>query len=266
MKKYLTLFKISFQQEFIYPVNFVMWRVRNVLTFFLTFFLWDTIFRNPSTEVFGYNRAKIITYVFLVIFLRAIVVSAKTVNIAGEISDGKLANYLLKPINLFRYWFTRDLASKVLNLLFAIVEVFVLYFLFKPIFYFPFGVGTWLVFLFCLLIAVVLFFLLIFLFSSVPLWIPEQSWAPVFLFYTITEFLSGAFFPLDILPKFWQTAIYLTPFPYLVFVPSQVYLDKVSTSQILFWIVVGFWWCVLLYLLLMSIWSKGLKSYKSEGR
>jgi ABC-2 type transport system permease protein len=266
MNKYLAIFKTSFQQEFAYPVNFVMWRIRNILTFFLTFFLWDTVYRNPNTNIFGYDRAKIMTYVFLVVFLRAIVVSAKTVNIAGEISDGKLSNYLLKPINFFYYWFTRDVASKVLNCLFAVVEVFILYLLFVPTFFSPQHVVTWFMFLVFLIIAIVLFFLLIFLFSSVPLWLPEQNWAPVFLFYTITEFLSGAFFPLDILPKFWQTIVYLTPFPYLIFVPSQIYLEKVDMGQTLFWLAVGVGWCIGLYVLLISVWKKGLKSYKSEGR
>src|SRR3972149_10285999 len=138
MNKYLQIFKISFAQEFAYRLNFIMWRVRNVLQIFLVFFLWTTIFADQSKEIFGYNRDKIITYVFGILVLKALVLSARVIDVSGEISRGDLTNYLLRPVNYFRYWFTRDLSSKALNLAFATVEIAILYFLLRP----PFFVQT----------------------------------------------------------------------------------------------------------------------------
>lgn len=132
MDKYFLIFKTSFQQEFAYRVNFIMWRVRNVFQIFLVFFLWDTIFSNPDRVVFGYDRKKILTYVFGLLIVKAFVLSSKTIDVAGEISRGDLSNYLLKPINYFKYWFTRDMSSKSLNLTFAAGETLLLYLLLKP--------------------------------------------------------------------------------------------------------------------------------------
>jgi ABC-2 type transport system permease protein len=122
MRKYRQVFKISFQQEFAYRVNFILWRLRNVLQIFLVFFLWDTVFSNPGQQVFGYDRKKILTYVFGLLVVRAFVLSSKVSEIGGEISRGDLSNYLIKPVNYLKYWFTRDIASKGLNLSFALVE------------------------------------------------------------------------------------------------------------------------------------------------
>ena len=93
MKKYWSVFKISFVQEFAYKANFIMWRVRNVFQIFIVFFLWDSIFADPGRELFGYNRAQILTYVFGIIVVKAFVLSARAVDVAGEIGDGRLTNY-----------------------------------------------------------------------------------------------------------------------------------------------------------------------------
>ena len=99
-----------------------MWRVRNVLRIFLVFFLWDSIFSDPGRTLFGYDRSKILTYVFGILIVRAFVLSARAADVAGEIANGDLSNYLLKPVSYFKYWLTRDLSSKVLNMGFAGVE------------------------------------------------------------------------------------------------------------------------------------------------
>ena len=141
MKKYFSVFKISFQQEFVYRLNFIMWRLRNVMQIFLVFFLWDTVFSDPKRVVFGYDRERILTYVFAILIVKAFVLSARAVDVAGDISRGDLTNYLLKPLSYFKYLFTRDISSKSLNLLFATVEFFILYIsfstkTFKPVFSF----------------------------------------------------------------------------------------------------------------------------------
>lgn len=135
MKKYWQIFKISFEEEFAYKVNFIMWRIRNVFQIIITFFLWDTIFANPGTVIFGYDRAMILTYVFAIMIVRALVLSARAVDVSSDIGEGNLSNYLVKPVSYFKYWFTRDIASKILNLSFAVVEFTVLFLIFKPPFF-----------------------------------------------------------------------------------------------------------------------------------
>ncbi|MFV1916944.1 MAG: ABC transporter permease, partial [Patescibacteria group bacterium] len=212
------MFKISFQQEFVYRVSFIMWRVRNVLQIFLVFFLWDTVFFDSGREVFGYDRTKILTYVFGLLLVRAFVLSARTVEVAGEISSGDLSNYLLKPLSYFRYWLTRDISSKALNLTFALAEGSILFLILKPPFFLQTNFFLIIGFLIALVIAMFIYFVLLFITSSVPFWIPEAGWGVHFLVtVVIIEFLSGALFPLDILPSVIQDFLNLTPFPYLIF-------------------------------------------------
>lgn len=249
-----------------YKLNFIMWRVRNVFQVFLVFFLWDSVFSDPSRTVFGYDRSKMLTYVFGLVAMRAIVLSSRSIDIGGDISSGRLTNYLLKPFSFFKYWFTRDLSSKALNLIFAMVEIVFLYIILKPQFFLQTHLGVLLVFLLSLALAIGIYFLLLLLVNIVPLWNPDQSWGPTFLLIVIVEFLAGGIFPLDILPWSLQNILYLTPFPYLLFMPLQIYLGKIDILTSLKADVVAFLWIGILIYIIRTSWRKGLKLYSSEGR
>lgn len=267
MHKYLQIFKISFQQEFAYRLNFVMWRVRNVMQIVLTFFLWNTVFYDPGREVFGYNKEKILTYVFGILVLRAIVLSARAVDMAGEIANGEITNYLLKPVSYFKYWFTRDVASKTLNLSFAAVEALILFLILKPNIFLQTDFLIIVLFIVSVVIAVILFFYILFLVNLVTFWMPENGWAAQFLFVVIlTEFLSGGAFPIDILPPTLQHLLYALPFPYLLFFPLQVYLGKISGLAIARGLLTGGFWIIALAILTRTVWPRGLKRYSAEGR
>lgn len=267
MRKYLQVFKISFAQEFVYRVNFIMWRVRNVLQFFLIFFLWDTIYTKPGSVIFGYDKAKILTYVFGLLIVRAFVFSARAVDVGGEVANGDLSNYLLKPVNYFKYWLTRDLSSKALNLIFASFEIIILVLLLKPPFFIQTSPLPLLGFFMAVGLAIFIYFTILFISAAVPLWIPEAAWGSQFLTTVIfAEFLSGAVFPIDILPMNLQKVINLTPFPYLIFFPLQVYLGKISGGEFIKGLGVSFIWAILLAVGMNALWKIGLKAYQSQGR
>lgn len=267
MNKYLQVFKISFAQEFAYRANFIMWRVRNVLQIFLVFFLWDTVFSDQNNIIFGYDRAKILTYVFAILVVKSLVLSARAVDVAGDIYRGDIMNHLLKPISYFKYWFTRDLSSKGLNLIFAATEFLILFIILRPPFFLQTQPLNLFVFLISLILAMFIFFNLLFITSSVPFWAPELGWGSHFLVTVIIiEFLSGSLFPIDILPETIQNVLLLLPFPYLIFFPIQVYLGKVTGGSLIGGIAVALFWAITLWLIMNFVWKRGLKAYQAHGR
>lgn len=266
LRKYISVFKISFAQEFAYRVNFLMWRIRNVLQIFLVFFLWDTVFTSSGRVIFGYTREKILTYVFLTIFVKALVFSSRTVEVSGEIAQGQLSNYLLKPISYFKYWFTRDMSSKFLNITFAVLEFSILAIFLKPNIFIQTNLIFLLLFIVSVGLAIFFYFCLLFIISAVPFWMPEAAWGGNFILIVIVESLSGTVFPIDILPGIFQNILYLTPFPYLVFFPIQVYLGNYTLPFVFKGFVIGFSWAIGLYFLMRKIWKRGIMAYQAFGR
>lgn len=267
MSTLLSIFKISFQQEFAYKANFIMWRVRNILQIVVNFFLWTTIFTSPGSNFFGYDKTKILTYVFLLMIVRSVVLSGRASDVSTDVSEGNLSNYLLKPISYFKYWFVRDIAGKSLNLLFATSEFLILFLILRPEIFIQSNPFYILFFVLSLIVAILIYFNIVFLISSVPFWAPELGWASQFLIaVVVVEFLSGAVFPIDILPVGVSNFLMLTPFPYLIFFPLQVYLGKISVMGSLGYFLVSVLWVFILYFVMQKVWRSGLKVYQALGR
>lgn len=267
MNKYWAIFKISLQQEFVYKVNFIMWRLRNVFQIVITFFLWDTIFSGSEKIILGYSKSEILTYIFAIMIVRAIVLSARAVDVSNDIAEGNLSNHLLKPINYFKYWLTRDISSKFLNLSVASIEFTVLFLVFRPSLFFQLDPVSLLVFIVAILMAAAIYFCILFLISSVPFWAPELGWGSFFLVnLVLLEFLSGLVFPIDVLPSIIQKIIMLLPFPYLIFFPIQVFLGKITGVSLIQGFIIATFWVITLSVVLRHVWNKGLKQYQAFGR
>jgi ABC-2 type transport system permease protein len=188
-------------------------------------------------------------------------------DVASDIAQGDLSNYLLKPLSYFKYWFTRDISSKALNLIFASVEFFVLFIILKPPFFLQTNGVALLAFFITIVLAILIYFFLLFLISSVPFWAPELGWGSHFLVtVVIIESLSGSLFPINILPGLIQSIALATPFPYLIYFPVEVYLGNITGSALIGGLMVAIAWTGVLWFALNFVWQKGLKVYQAIGR
>ncbi len=266
MRKYFTVFAIDWQSQFIYRLNFILWRFRNVLRLLMTYFLWRGIFVS-NQFVYGYSQPQMLTYVFLVLIVQTLVISAPSSdNIGGEIANGDLSNYLVKPVSYLKYWFTRDLSSKVMNILFATVEITLLWLWLKPTIQLPGSLLTIIGFTISALLAAVIYFFISASTRFVAFWAPENTWPIAFLTLVLLEILAGGIFPLDILPKWAGILLQFTPFPYLIYFPIAIFLGKINGLELLQIIFQSIVWLVIMTKLTQLIWKKGLANYASEGR
>lgn len=113
----------------------------------------------------------------------------------------------------------------------------------------------------------VIYFTLLFVVSFVPFWNPEAAWGAHFLVtVVIIEFLSGALFPIDVLPVSFQNVLFFTPFPYLIFFPLQVYLGNIVGPALFKGLLISGFWVIVLWLFMKFVWNKGLKVFQAYGR
>ncbi|MBI3385207.1 ABC-2 family transporter protein [Candidatus Gottesmanbacteria bacterium] len=264
MKKYYQIFSNTWQEYMTYRLNFVMWRVRVVLRLLIIYFLWQAVF-GVRQELFGYSREQMLTYVLFTPLITSIITGSRSMDIGNEINQGDLSNYLLRPTSYFRYWWTKDLADKALNIIFSIFELIILFLVFRPPIFWQPDLFRWLLFLLAIAISTFLYFYLNVILAFVAFWTPDY-WGPRFLIFMVQEFLTGGIFPLDILPKNIFNVILLTPFPYLTFFPLAIYLGK--SEGIYQWggLLISSIWAIIFFRVMILIWRKGLKTYTADGR
>ncbi len=208
-----------------------------------------------------------LTYVFLVLLVGSLVLSSPSSdNIGSEIGNGDLSNYLMRPVGYLKYWFTRDLASKLLNIIFAIGEAGLLWFLFRPEVTFSSNFLSFLGFVISVSLAMGIYYLLSTSARFVAFWMPENTWGLAFLLIIMIETLSGGIFPLDVLPQTVKSVLELTPFPYLIYFPIVIFQGKITGLELLRVIVNASIWLSIMLIVTKKLWERGLKIYASEGR
>ena len=207
-----------------------------------------------------------LTYIIGISVLRAIIFGSRTADLAGMIKSGELVNrFLVRPWNIIQVFFFRDLAAKLLDIFFGVLELILIIRILKIPFCFPATWSSLLFFVSSCLIALLLYFFLSFFLSLIAFWV-DNVWAPRWLFGVIfLEFMSGAFFPLDVLPAPLLKLIYLTPFPYLLYFPLKIYLGQVDLFSLSKIFLLMFLWLIVIVLVVSKLWKKGLRIYSTYG-
>jgi ABC-2 type transport system permease protein len=177
--------------------------------------------------------------------------------IPSEIATGKLSEILLRPISHMGYWAMQDAAMKSLNIIFAVPEVLIFSLLMSSPFFLPHHPLTLILFAASVLGGMILYFQMSYLIGVMGFW-GSQSWGPRFCFEVVLEFCAGAYFPIDILPGAVQKVISALPFPYLVYYPLTIYLERLPPAEILS--------CFLHQLVWIAALSVGIKPLRGGGR
>jgi ABC-2 type transport system permease protein len=202
----------------------------------------------------------------VLVFMSFVVAAPSIENMGNEISNGDLSNFLVKPINYLYYWLVRDWASKLLNTIFVLFEVGILWFIFKPQLVFPPTILAGIISIGVLIIAALIYYLITKLAIFTAFWAPENTWGMMFLILVLLEILSGAIFPLDVVPKVIFYILQFTPFPYLVYFPVAIWTGRVEIFMALRILVQSLVWMSISYFCVKKVWQKGLKEYSAVGK
>lgn len=263
MKKYLKVVQNTWDETFTYRLSFVMWRVRTIVQIITLYFLWQVVLP-PGESIAGYSQSLMLTYILGTSIISSFIISNRSYAIADEINEGNLSNFLVRPINYFLYWFSKDIGDKAINIVFSVVELTILFIILRP----PLFIQTnpsLIFFSFAAAIsALFMYFFFNILLGTIGFFSPE-TWAPRFIFITILSFFSGGLFPLDILPQSVFAVVKLLPFTYLLFFPLKIYLGQITMGDILSGIAISIVWVFLLYIIVNFAWRRGIKIYTAYG-
>lgn len=264
MNKYYLVARNTWDQTVAYRLNFVMWRFRVFLSLVSTYFLWFTLL--PQGKSIGsYDQSTILTYILGGSIVYSIVLSTRVADVANEITQGDLSNYLIRPVNYIGYYFAKDIGDKGMNILFSFIEVTLFFLIVHPPFYIQTNAFYLLGFILSILIAICINFSINMLLSFVGFFSAEV-WAPRFIFYVVISFFAGTIFPLDILPKWLYLSLQALPFSYLIYTPMKIYLGQLSLQATVLSLFIAALWCVALFFCMQFVWRKGIKLYGAEGK
>ncbi|MGO8697951.1 MAG: ABC transporter permease [Limisphaerales bacterium] len=265
MQKYWHVLKIGFANTLVYRVNFFVRAAFSLIPLLATIYLWRAVYRGQSAAVAGYSLAGMTSYYLLVTIVDTLTaVNEDDWQIAADIKDGNISQFLLKPIDYLGYRLCLFFSGRIIFTAVSIVPVGLFIFCLRKYLVSPPDVLT----LVCALLATMLTGLLQFFMSYTmalaAFWLLEVS-TLIFIVFAFEYLAGGHLFPLNILPPAVEQALNFTPFPYLLFFPVSVYLGQVKGAALWQGLGLEAGWTLFFYLLARLVWQRGIRKYSAVG-
>ena len=255
--KMLTLLKVQYSNMLEYRVEIALWAISGIIPF-LMLNIWTN---NNLNESINLSNAMLSRYFLSAFIVRQFSVVWVVFTFEEDALLGKISPYLIQPLNPFFRYLAQHIAEQITRFPFVIIIAFI-FFLFNPENIWIPSIGIFL--LSC--IATFLSFLIQFLIQSIIaclcFWTEKASSIERLLFIP-TLFLSGLLAPVISFPEYVKSWVYMTPFPYLIDFPANLFSGN-STNVILGFAMQIFWISVLFPIFKRS-WSMGTKKYTAMG-
>jgi ABC-2 type transport system permease protein len=267
VKKYLHVANVGLQNTLVYRVNFFFRAAFGLVPLMATIFIWQAVYAGKTSgdEVAGYTLAQMISYYLIVTVVNTFTaVTEDDWQIAADIKDGNISQFLLKPIDYLSYRLVLFASGRLIYTLVAIIPVSIFIFFQRDFFVGP-ASGTHLgVFMISLVLTALLQFLISYTLALLAFWVLEVS-TFIFIAFAVEYAASGQLYPLDILPPLVTKIMFFTPFPYLMFFPVNVYLGKMNGPELWAGLAMQAFWVAMAYMLARFVWSRGIKHYSAVG-
>jgi ABC-2 type transport system permease protein len=263
--KYWKLFDIGLQNTFVYRWNFLLRTVFGIVPLVGMVFIWQAIFKAKGAPINGYEYSSMIFYFLVTVFLDNLITPTEDEwQIAGEIRDGKISAYLIKPMNYMAYRVSAYLSYRLLYISVVFLPICALAWLFRGNIRWPAHGVTWLAFAASTAMAAGIQFFIAYSLAMIAFWVLEIS-TIVFMLYSFEYFLSGHIFPLDIMPAWLQGFIQWSPFTYELFFPAQIIMERVEGAALARGLAIQAGWLLVIWLCARLLWSRGVRKYQAVG-
>ncbi len=267
MSKYWRVINIAIQNTLVYRANFFFRSLIGLIPLTATIMLWQSVYesRSDNGAIAGYTLARMISYYLVVMVVDSLTaVTDDDWQIAADIKDGNISQFLLKPIDYLAYRLCLFGAGRLVFTGIALVPMVLFIAWHHEYVYWPTHHATWVLFGLSLIMTALLQFFISYTLALLAFWLLEIS-TIIFIVYAFEYVVGGHLFPLDILPPALASALNWTPFAYELFFPSSIFLEQVTGGALWRGLCMQLFWVLASYTLARWIWKQGVKHYEAVG-
>jgi viologen exporter family transport system permease protein len=267
MKKYRHVLNIGIQNNLTYRFNFLARTLFGFIPLIAMLYVWRTIYagKGPGAMVGPYTFAGMVSYYLLATIVDALTaVNEDDWQIAADIKDGNISQFLLKPIDYLWYRFCLFISGRLTYLTVAAVPLTLFILCLRSYFVLPPDWATFGFFLISTFLTALLQFFTSYAMAMLAFWVLEVS-TFIFILFAFEYIASGHLFPLSILPPALERALFFTPFPYQLYFPVSIYMGKTTGIELARGLAIQALWVVAAYGMARFAWSRGIKKYSAVG-
>ena len=264
MRTYWKVFGIGLQDTFVYRWNFLLRSLFSLVPLFATMLLWKTI-SEAQGNIGTYSFSETIFYFVAVLIVETFASPTEDEwRIAAEIRDGQISAILIKPINYLLYRLSLFVSYRFLYSLITLPVISVVLWMASDQLRWPVHAHSWFLFGLATVGSALIQFFLAYSLAMLAFWILEVS-TIIFLLYSFEYFFSGHVFPLDLLPDTVLALLKWTPFPYELYFPVQILLERINSNELTRGFLMQAVWVCITGLLARHLWTRGVRRYQGVG-
>src|SRR4051794_23208747 len=268
LRKYWNIFRASLTERLAYRADFFLSTLLRFLPMLTTILLWHAIYSaaGSGASLAGFNLDDMISYLLLVHISRMFSsMPGLAHGIARSIRDGDLKKYLLQPIEMIPYLLSYRVAHKAAYIMMSALPYALLFFLCRDYFQtFPAGPEVWAAYVTALLLGFLVGFFFEASLGMIGFWFLEIG-SFLYVINTLSFFVSGHMFPLDLLPGPLAEVLKFLPFKYLAYFPAMIFLGKVPAEELAWGLLTEALWAGVLIVLGNWLYRVGLRRYSAYG-
>ena len=267
MKKYWQVIGIGLQNNMQYRVNYLTRTLFSFIPLLAMLSLWRTVYgsSHDSGNHSGFTEAQMIFYYLLVAVVDVFTaVNEDDWQIAADIREGTISQFLLKPIDYLYYRLCLFFSGRLAFVMMAGIPLGIFLFWHREYVLPPVDGTALLLFPVSLVLTALLQFFMSYAMAMLAFWFLEIS-TFIFILFAFEYLASGHLFPLDVLPPVLKQVLFLTPFPYQLYFPISIYMGKVAGADLWRGLLVQAGWVLAAYAFARFMWRRGVKKYSAFG-
>ncbi|WP_442601284.1 ABC transporter permease [Paenibacillus sp. KN14-4R] len=167
--------------------------------------------------------------------------------IEQSVRTGQIALDLMRPTHLFIQRMSREWGQIAYQFVYKFLPIYILYFFLFSL-KLPMHFSTYVWTFLALALAAYISICIQYVIGVMSMWTTESQWL-YWVNYALSMLISGFFIPIEWLPSWLRAISMASPYPYLLYYPTNIYLDKVDPSVL----IGSLMWCIGLTLVCLYV-------------
>ncbi|MBP2098937.1 ABC transporter permease [Enterococcus rivorum] len=266
-RKYQPFINAGMQGMIAYRVDFLIFRIGDLMGAFVTYFIWLAIFNSSSSSYLnGFSFQEMTVYIFLSFYTGIITRTNVSSQIGSEVKDGSISMRLLKPISFTATYLFEEMGKKLIEVYILAIPIFggiILYQLFQSE-NILFRITNLAIYILSSFISYLINFYLSVCFGFTS-FIFKNIWGLILMKNSIVNFMSGALIPLGFFPKIIADVLQVLPFASLLYLPVMISLNKYTLGKTIILLLLQLFWLAFFFILSKFIWNIVIKHLSVQG-
>ncbi|MBQ8043535.1 MAG: ABC-2 family transporter protein [Clostridia bacterium] len=266
MKGYLSYFKTVLLSSIQYKTAALAGIFTQFFWGFLQIFIYQAFYSGVGQDV-PMDFEKLVAYIWLQqAFLALVYIRNKDESVAKSIKNGTVAYELVRPYNIYVWWFVKCIAQRFAAVSLRCVPILIIAVLLSEPYnlILPSSFGTFAMFIINLLLGALIITSIMMIIQTIAFFTYEDKGISNIIF-NFAELLSGTSLPLPLLPKIVQTICHFFPFWLIGDLPFRIYSGDITLMASYKFLGLQIFWIVVLVIIGILILKYAMKKVYIQG-